>query len=443
MGEEFSESCGCLSQFVILSSEYCASNTSLMLSFLSCLYVFDTSSVFKYLSDSHLAKLMPTIFFMPWVHTRDVTDMGKVRLLPYVRGSKPGTVGKINQTMFDAVLGRYANKAYLPSDSMATSVQNATIVEWINEEFGIELSDREISERMSFVQLLVFCAVSNRTYDAFGRYCNSDGVAVFGQKFDAQRPLALSYGTRRRDGGTNHMVSDDHVRPLFLRPSHVAEPLIVEFDLSLFIGFQKVSDDGLKALLYDAVSLFNRANTDASEVPDSVELVMMRAAYETLLKSTHETKDLKQKFVDHFPGELVSTSWDAGSFTKADWENRWSRNATVQTPLQMWVDDFCAARNANAHGTTSTSTHRPLVWSIHNHLMFASWLFPFMVKKVLEDAGAYQLSDDERESRAQLEHFFAYDISERDENRRLHWHAPFEKIADASLARTIEKLARS
>lgn len=382
---------------------------------------------------------MPTIFFMPWVSTREVTEMGEVRLLPYVRGSKPGTVGKITQTMFDAVLGRYANMAYLPSDAMATSVQDATIVEWIDEEFGIELSDQEISERMSFVQLLVFCAVSNRTYDALGRYCNSDGLTVFGQKFDAQRPLAMSYGTRRRDGGTNHMVSDDHFRPLFLRPSHVDEPLIVEFDLPLFIAFQKVSDDGLKALLYDAVSLFNRANTDVSEMPDGAELVLLRAAYETLLKSGHNKEELKQKFVDHFSGELVSTRWDGGSFTKADWENRWSRAAIVQTPLQMWVDDFCAARNASAHGTTSSSKHRPLVWSIHTHLMFASWLFPYMVKKILEVAGAYQLNDDERDSRAQLEYFFAHDISERDENQRLHWHSRFNKLQKASLARAIEK----
>lgn len=380
---------------------------------------------------------MPTIFFMPWVHTRDVTDMGKVQLLPYVRGSKPGTVGKVTQAMFDAVLGRYANKAYLPSDSMATSVQSATIVEWKDEEFGIELSDQEISERMGFVQLLVFCAVSNRTYDALGRYCNSDGVAVFGQKFDAQRPLALSYGTRRRDGGTNHTVGDDHARPLFLRPSHVAQTLIVDFDVSLFNALEKVYDDDLRSLLNDAVSLFNRANTDASEIPDGLELVLLRAAFETLLKSGHNTGELKQKFVDHFSGELVSPRWDAGSFTKADWENRWSRTAVVQTPLQMWVDDFCAVRNASAHGTTSARKYDAPIWSIHNHLMFASWLFPFMVKKVLEIAGGYQLSEDERESRAQLEDFFAYDISERDENQRLHWHVPFEKLEVASLARTI------
>ena len=375
---------------------------------------------------------------MPWVHTRDVTDMGKVQLLPYVRGSKPGTVGKVTQAMFDAVLGRYANKAYLLSDSMATPVQSATIVEWKDEEFGVDLSDQKISERMSFVQLLVFCAVSNRTYDAPGRYCNSDGVAVFGQKFDSQRPLALSYGTRRRYGRTNYMVSDDHVRPLFLRPSHVAQPLIVEFDVLLFNALQKVSDGGISNLLNDAVSLFNRANTDACEIPDSVELVMLRAAYETLLQSSFDTADLKKKLSVHFLGELINPTWEAGCFIKAVWENRWPGNA-AKRPLEMWVEDFCAARNASAHGTTSTSKHKPPVWSIHNHLMFASWLFPFMVKKILEDAGAYQLSDDERESRAQLENFFAYDISKLDENQRLNWHFPFEKLADASLSRTIEK----
>lgn len=382
---------------------------------------------------------MPTIFFMPWVHTRDAIELGDVRLLPYTRGSKPGTVGKVTQAMFDAVLGRYADKAYLPSDSMATSVRDATIVEWKGEEFGLELSDDQISERMSIVQLLAFCAVSNRTYDALARYCNSDGVAVFGQKFDSQRPLALSYGTRRRDGGTNHMVSEDHARPLFLRPPHVSDPLIVEFDVSLFISLRKVLDADQMAVIHDAVSLFNRANTDASEVPDSVELVMLRAAYETLLQSGFKAADLKQKLVDHLKEELVEPDWESGSFTKSDWVNRWPGKNEDQTPLEMWVDDFCAARNASAHGINLAKPHQPPIWSIHNHLMFASWLFPLLVKKILETAGLYELDVDERDCRAQLENFFAYDVSERDEHRRLNWHLPVQKLADASLTRSIEK----
>ncbi|MDO9485028.1 MAG: hypothetical protein Q7K25_03095 [Actinomycetota bacterium] len=345
----------------------------------------------------------------------------------------------MTQAMFDAVLGRYADKAYLPSDSMATSVRDATIVEWKGEEFGLELSDDQISERMSIVQLLAFCAVSNRTYDALARYCNSDGVAVFGQKFDSQRPLALSYGTRRRDGGTNHMVSEDHARPLFLRPPHVSDPLIVEFDVSLFISLRKVLDADQMAVIHDAVSLFNRANTDASEVPDSVELVMLRAAYETLLQSGFKAADLKQKLVDHLKEELVEPDWESGSFTKSDWVNRWPGKNEDQTPLEMWVDDFCAARNASAHGINLAKPHQPPIWSIHNHLMFASWLFPLLVKKILETAGLYELDVDERDCRAQLENFFAYDVSERDEHRRLNWHLPVQKLADASLTRSIEK----
>lgn len=381
---------------------------------------------------------MPTIFFMPWVLTGEVTDIGKIRLLPYVRALKPGTVGQVTQDMFDAVLGRYADKAYFPSNSMATSVQEATILEWKGEEFGVELSDQQITERMSSMQFLVFCAVSKRTYDALGRYCNSDGVAAYGQTFDSQKPLALSYQTRRRDGGTNHMVSDDHVRPLFLRPSHVAEPLVVEFDVSLCIALDSVSDDRLRTSLHDAITLFNRANTDASEVPDSVEPVMMRAAYETLLQSTFKTVDLKQKLTAHFSGELVNPAWDSGSFTQAKWRNRWPSEPLLQRPVEMWAEDFCAARNASAHGTDLTSTHKPPIWAIHNHLIFASWLFPLIVKKVLETAGLYSLNEEERECRAHLEHFFAYDISSRDETGRLLWHLPFQKLEWAALRRTLE-----
>ena len=202
-----------------------------------------------------------------------------------------------------------------------------------------------------------------------------------------------------------------------------------------------MSDDRLRTSLHDAISLFNRANTDASEVPDSAELVMMRAAYETLMESGYKTEELKKKLTEHFSGDLIDPSWDAGVFSEDEWRTRWPKKSDADIaprPFAIWVDDFCNARNSSAHGTNLKSKYGPSIWSIQNHLMFAAWLFPLIVKKILETDGVYSLNENERDCRVNLEDFFAHDISKPAEIGRLQWHLPFQQIEVAALARTLE-----
>jgi hypothetical protein len=358
---------------------------------------------------------MPSIFFLPWVKTNNTQEFDRIHFLPYVRGSKPGNLGNISQATLDKIIGNYADHANYPASDLGASVKQATIVHWVDDDENLNITEEEISRRMQFAEWLTMSALSARRFGSHSHYCNSDGVTLIGQSFEPEKAGAVYFSTRRRDGNSNIMLSADRGRPYFLRPIHVASNLVVEFDLKLLDALTQIKDLDLKNRIFDSVELFNQANTDASEVSQAAEMVMMRAAFETLLDASHITTDLVKKFAMHFNNALNSPVWHSGNFDEKKWLTRWpdKNKSPIKRPTDAWVNDFCNARNDSAHGSSSASTHPPSVWSIQNHLMFTSWLFPLVVKGVLAEHGEYVLSPADEDCRADFEKFFAEDISAR------------------------------
>ncbi|MGL5995756.1 MAG: hypothetical protein ACRC1I_04425 [Pseudomonas proteolytica] len=83
-------------------------------------------------------------------------------------------------------------------------------------------------------------------------------------------------------------------------------------------------------------------------------------------------------------------------------------NKHVNRPLDAWVHDFCAARNAAAHGPANGE--KGSIWPRHNHLIFSAWLLPLIVKKLLAQAGLYEFTAEDKVARAGFEVFLAHDL---------------------------------
>jgi hypothetical protein len=359
--------------------------------------------------------------------------------LPYCRGKKPGSIGGATQADIDQVLGNYADHGRLPTSSLGTPVANATIVHWVADGEKSTISQEEISKRMKFGQWLILAGLSERRYGSHMRYCNSDGLTLMGQHYASGQAGAVSFDTRRRDGVSKRVLSATYGRPYFLRPINVSDPLVVEFDIPLLKALMNINDVDLENRIYDSVVMFNRANTDASEVPDHAEMVMLRAAFETLLNTSHETSDLVAKINTHFATALAAPIWSNGTFIKEIWLARWTntKQRKIKRPLDAWIHDFCNARNNSAHGSASGSKYPPSIWSIRNHLMFASWLFPLMVKGVVAEHGVYTLSDEDKDCRSDFEQFFAEDISKPNADSSLPWNVVINAIEEKDLERSV------
>jgi len=348
---------------------------------------------------------MSVLFFLPWVTTAEEVQLGSMTLVPYVRGDAPGQLLGVGQEVLDAILGSYGDQAFYPSRT-STHVRTCTIITWESDIDGLELSEDQIIPRLEMANYLAFSALSQRRFCSHYGYCNSDRYQVIAQRFSKDRPGDTTLITRRRDGGGQHYVGSAEV-PRFIRPHHVDGRLSFSLDAPLVIALLGLPDGLLKDRVDEAIDVFLRANTDSSTMRERSEMVLMRVAFETLLDSTHETSDLRRCFREHFQADLPGTpSWATGSFNEAQWRARWTRH--VERPFDAWIQDFCSARNAAAHGPRGASALP--IWQRHNHLLFSSWLFPLMVKKMLAAEGLYELQDEDVIARRGFEAFFAHDL---------------------------------
>lgn len=351
---------------------------------------------------------MPALIFMPWVGCAATIELDQLLLAPYERHQKSSDICGIAKSTVDAILGSYGDPTLSTPGPNARPVQHATLAIWKGAGDS-EVDDAAIMARLAQMQYVVFAALANRNLFAHMGYCNTDACRVVAQRFDPANPGRLAVTHRRRDGNGMHYLGDS-TAPRFIRSTHIGnsirlniEPALVNALLRMPLGTTKDNIDG-------AIGVFLNANTDSPAVLERTEVVLTRIAFETLLETNHETAELRKSFAAHFRGEVpTDVEWGSGQLNERTWRDRWSAN--VARPLDAWVQDFCSSRNAAAHGPKAA--HMPPVWSTHNHLLFASALFPRMVKKVLADAGLYSLSAEDRAWRKGFEAFFAHDISGR------------------------------
>jgi hypothetical protein len=360
---------------------------------------------------------MSVLFFFPWVASRDVLHLGELSLIPYERGQLPGALHGVSQEIIDTVLRSYGDVAFTSPPNAFTSIRQATLLTWAADAEGLELPENQIFERLKQARYIAFSALAQRRFCSHGGYCNADGYEVMAQSFAAERPGSISITTRRRDGFTQTYISRTS-SPRFLRPEHVDSRLHIGIDEALARALLELPLSDLKCQIDEAIAAFLRANTDASTMLPHAELVLMRSAFETLLGASHRANDLRRKFSEHFTGDLPNPPvWGNGIYTEACWQERWPQSTR---PLDAWVRDLCDARNSAAHGVRTNG--QPPIWQSHNHLLFSSWLFPLMVKKVLVDAGLYQLSDEDAAARKGCEAFLAHDLlSPIDEDSDERW----------------------
>lgn len=377
---------------------------------------------------------MPILFFLPWAFTAEPISIRGIRLLPYVRENAPGAQSAFPQRVLDAILGNYADRSNVPGGNMGMPVRRATIVQWDGDSTASEPDEAQLDERMHLAVYLAFTALSERPYGSAIRYCNSTGYALVAQRFIESDPSALMYVSRRRDGQQQNMVSGSRGRPLFLRPEQVDSRLRVELDLPLLHALLTVPRGELRTRLFDAISIFNQANTDARDVPQSAELVMVRCAIDTLLQSGYKVDEFRSALMAHFTESRAVSSFSEGVFDQRVWMTRWPRS---NSPLDAWAQDFAHARNDSAHGTDPSGRYGPGIWSVPNHLLFTCWLFPLMVKKILANAGYYQLSEFELDCRTHFERYFAHDVVSAHPNGSSYWNFVDDELRLIDLGRVV------
>ncbi|PIF20010.1 MULTISPECIES: hypothetical protein [unclassified Acidovorax] len=381
---------------------------------------------------------MPTLFFMPWTYVEEAGQVGPIAFVPYEREACPGPLGDTTQRSLDAIIGNYADRAFAQNPDSTVPVRKALILRWAgdNERKSL-LIDREIQERLEQTQLLTFAALSARQFGMHRNYCNADSLIAIAQHFSEDNPAATAITTRRRDGNSMNYMTGGTGKPLFLRPLHVSERYSLNIDNNLALALLNVPDGHTRNRILDAITLFNKANTDSNDVPPSAEIVFMRAALETLLGASHKTSDLKAKLVKLLAPHLGPVKWHNVHIEPSRWQGRWKSELR---PFSAWIEDFCHWRNEGAHGKTESQKHPDPVWSLWNHLLFTSWLMGRIVKVVLANEGLYTLTSCDKDELQNVELFFAYDITARDAEGHMYWQVVLTDIHYVRLGRELREV---
>ena len=187
----------------------------------------------------------------------------------------------------------------------------------------------------------------------------------------------------------------------FHRPNHVDDRSKVALDVQLLAVLLSLPTTHR---VHEAIVEFNQANTDSSDVPEHVEVVMCKSALEWLLEIGTSANAL----VNALEGSLSNVTPTAcDGPLRETWMQRWQHQTR---PLLAWAKDFCAVRGTSAHGMS----RMPSVWGNHQHLAFIAILFPLLLKVVLANDGLLEMDDIDIEHLRRIEQYLMHDPFDHD-----------------------------
>lgn len=235
------------------------------------------------------------IAFFPWVKTREPITIGPIRLIPWVKGKTPNNLENAALHDIDNVLNAYANRP-------KNQIKAATLLEYGNWRTGSN-AENYIDDLFFVRQLIGFSALSQRRlFDQGFNYCNFDNYSLIIQKYQENCGGNFAFTTRKRDGGCSHCWSSDAFA--FHRPYHVDQQQI-DIDQELIAALTKCSE--IPDDFYSAIKEFNLANTDSSDIPEHIEMVMMKSAFEWLFQINTNADDFIKALKGLFSGFQCTT----------------------------------------------------------------------------------------------------------------------------------------
>lgn len=360
-----------------------------------------------------------TLAFFPWVYIDEPIIIGSLKLLPYRRNESPGNLPHITQTDIDGVFSAYADRPNHP-------VNRGVILEFEDWQAGMEIT-QDIVHKMFQIRHKIACsALSTRTlFNQSLNYCNYDTYTLVVQKFLAGNTETFAFTSRRRDGGTNQFWGVDEFA--FQRPNHVDGNSRMFLDEALLKAL--LSLPPTHHAIYEAIVEFNLANSDSPDVPEHVEVVMCKSAFEWLLGIDEKAISLVKKLQSTLADIDVL---DCPGHLKDVWFKKWSHETRL---LDAWAKDFCALRGSAAHGKSKAT----FVWKGHQHLAFIAIFFPLLLKKILADDNLMTMGKFDLERFSRIDRYLANDPFNFDWNSPKKVH-PWVKINTDALVNANAKL---
>ena len=365
---------------------------------------------------------MSMLIFFPWLKMQKPVSIGDFELVPYQRKSMPAGSGTPLQNILDAITESYISHSERP-------IHQATLVQVGQEDIIRDLNDQERDAVFILSEILAICGLSCREFFCHFKYWNRDNFRIIVQSFviPYEGPAIV---TRRRDGSNTSFQPKENFR--VQKPQHVPLYSQVQIDESLLKALFQAMESEIWGRFWEAIVNFNLANTDDIEMAEEMEAVFLVGAFERLLDCNRGKED---DLADRFSCTLTPTNDLIPSactrLSDFDVTNRFKRSDTIR---DMWIRDFFRLRGNLAHGKLDSRYSSS--WSLRDHLLLGSFVFPLLLKSVLGKEGLYLPTEEDKfkidlfEPLACEEHFVPLVNSSDSETHP--WNQVLERIREES-----------
>ena len=177
------------------------------------------------------------------------------------------------------------------------------------------------------------------------------------------------------------------------RPGYIqASPVSTKVDIPLLnalVQAQGELDQKIWNAYFEAIVNYGVANRDSPDLTLQIEAVLMTGAFERLFDLRRgKEDDLAHSFAAALqPAEEVATE-TCSRFSTPDAQSFLSKHPSVRN---AWIRDFFRLRGNLAHGLIAPGYRSR--WTLQEHLLLGSYIFPLLVKCKLSRDGLYILTD--------------------------------------------------
>jgi hypothetical protein len=328
--------------------------------------------------------------FFPWLALTETLDLGEFRLVPYSRAKEPFGSGSAEQRECDAVLEIYHETRLAP-------IRRATLLQRNGHSLTSHVGNEEAQEIAEWGELVAFAGLSARRYFSHLNYVSRESLRLMVVGYKDPHG-GIQEWRRRRDGYTNTIVSRDVAQ--VIRPLHAYAAGRSTIDVPLLQTLiQRRRHDGWERYL-EAIRVFNAASTDDPGVPEEFEVVAIIGALERLCDlrggDEHELATSLVKLLG------ITDIVSPGTSARLGASQARVLHSNRRCMTDVWIRDFFRQRGKHAHGRNAGPM--PTVWSIREHLLLGSFLFPLAVRRLLESDGSYTLSESDQLDLRAAEH---------------------------------------
>jgi hypothetical protein len=343
------------------------------------------------------------VLLLPWVTIDPPLTMLGYRFVRWARGA-PLDIGPALRATIDTICKTYR-------DQEGRSLRSLTLAFRDGDRELAALTPAEV-DRASWARFaLATSALAARDFlRQAGAYSNATHFAMYGHGITD----GIAIRTRRRDGTTLagwpiesfKLTCSVHAQPIPMRNGEGGAPADRRLDLDLLRLVERIAQrsDDFARRARAAIDLFLTGNADADFENDAHDVRLLVAAIEGLLRGNARINGAGEfaTAVESALGLTRDNTWkDAPRWRSADRARPYQLRNGPQlwsdteiflerekfTIIGLWAFEIYQLRNALNHG--DDTDERAWCWSATEHALFASWLFP----RLLRIEGSKHLGD--------------------------------------------------